>query len=200
MLEQQTATSNVLEAISASPGDLAPVFTALLDNAARVCEANMGMLVLTEGDGKFRVTAMHGAPSALMEKRTREPVFTPGPLNNVSIVARTKKVQHVPDLRLDPSYVEREPSAMVLADLAGARSLVVVPMLKDNEVIGVFGMYRQEVKPFSDKQIELLTNFAAQAVIAIENARLLRELREIAGSANGDVGSAQGYSLVDRRA
>ena len=97
-LQQQTATADVLKVISSSPGELSPVFNAMLDNAARVCEAKLGILALSEGGGKFRVAAMHGAPPELAEKRTRDPVFTPGPSNNVAIVAKSKKVQHVPDL------------------------------------------------------------------------------------------------------
>src|SRR5262249_34144110 len=171
-LERQTATSEVLQAISSSTGDVNPVFKSILENATRICQAKFGMLVLTKG-AKFRMAAMHGAPPAWVEKRTREPVFAPGPSNNLVLATQSKKTQHVADLRLHQSYVEREPAAVALAEIAGARTLAVVPMIKDNEPIGAIAIYRTEVRPFSDKQIELVTNFAAQAVIAVGNTRLL---------------------------
>jgi GAF domain-containing protein len=180
-LVRQTATSELLQVITSSPGNLAPVFSKMLENAARICEANFGTLVLEEevDEGTFRVVAMHNAPPKWAEKRTGEPVFKPGPLNNVAIVKRTGRAQHIPDLKLDPSYLEGEPAAVAIADVGGARTLVVVPLLNKNKVIGVFGMYRQEVRPFTGEQIALLENFAAQAVIAIENARLLNDLNAV---------------------
>ena len=199
-LEQQTATSEVLRAITGSPGDLKPVFEAILTNARRLCEAKFGHLLIYDGE-RFRVAAVHAAPSKLTDFLNRGP-FPAGAATGLGRLASTKRVVHVADLKAEQAYLDRDPLRVATVDGAGARTGLAVPMLKENKLVGAIVIYRQEVRPFTDRQIELVSTFADQAAIAIENVRLFDDVqartRELTESLQQQTATADMLKVIGR--
>jgi len=194
-LEQQTATSEVLRVISSSPGDLEPVFATMLANAVRICGATFGNIYRWDGDA-LTLVAKHKIPPAFAAARS--PQWRPGARHPIGRMVANKELVHIVDLTSDDSYIGRDPVSVAAVELGGVRTLIVVPMLKENELIGAFALARQEVRPFTDKQIALVTSFAAQAVIAIENTRLLTELRQRTDELGRSVGELRALGEVSQ--
>ena len=195
-LEQQTATSEVLGVISSSPGDLEPVFETMLKNAVRLCDAKFGNIYRHDGD-ELRVVASHGTPIAFLAARQGSAIAVLG-TSITARMARTKAVIHVRDLATEQAYTDRNPTTVAAVELGGVRTYLTVPMLKDDELIGGFALSRQEVRPFTDKQVALVTNFVNQAVIAIENTRLLTELRQRTDDLGRSVGELRALGEVSQ--
>jgi two-component system, NtrC family, sensor kinase len=175
-LEQQTATAEVTQVINASPGDLAPVFDAILERGMRLCGSAFGGLVLWR-NGHWELTAARGEIAQPFLDFLATDQVSPGPLEGLARVARGGGYLQIPDITASKLYRDGDPTLRAMADLDGGRTALTVPLARDDEVLGIFSFYRKEVRPFSDKQVSVVKNFAAQAVIAMENARLLGELQ-----------------------